>query len=126
MKLTSENVENVFMDSLCPTLEFDGEGITVEGIIANYRFDARKIKQYENDIESMLSELPDEFKEDVGGGWSFLNSCVDRNGHQWTDFHQRMEQLFCLGLATGKVVCQTTRDLWKILPGGMPYYMILK
>jgi len=124
MKLTSENVETIFMDSLCETKESDG--VIIEGIVASYKFDNNKVESYKNDIESMLAELPTEFRKDVGGGWSFMNACNDKDGNQWTDFHQRMEQLFCLGMAIGKVECQLPREMWESLPGGMPYYTILK
>jgi len=55
---------------------------------------------------------------------SFLNACQDRNGNQWTDLHQRMEQLFVLGQAAGFVSCLLPRDMWAALPGGMPYYVV--
>ena len=72
----------------------------------------------------MLAELPNQFQADKGGGWSFLSACDDRNGHQWTDYHQRMEQLFQLGLALGLVRCPVPRDAWSMLPGSMPYYVV--
>lgn len=59
-----------------------------------------------------------------GGGWTFLNACHDRHGNLWTGFHRRMEELFMLGLAIGKVHCLFPRDLWDALPGGMPFYMV--
>jgi hypothetical protein len=72
----------------------------------------------------MLAELPDMFKESGGGGWSFLNACDDRHGNQWTGLHQRMEQLFQLGIGIDKVECQLPREVWPALPGGMPYYIV--
>ena len=35
-----------------------------------------------------------------------------------------MEELFCLGIAIGRVECLIPREMWKILPGGVPYYVI--
>lgn len=55
---------------------------------------------------------------------SFLSACNDKHGKQWADLHLRMEQLFQLGLAIGKAECVFSRDMWEILPGGMPYYVI--
>ncbi len=72
----------------------------------------------------MLDELPDSFKKSGGGGMSFQNACVDKQGNQWTDFHQRMEQLFQLGIGIGKVELLMPREMWAMLPGGMPYYAI--
>ena len=33
-----------------------------------------------------LNQLPDSFKAEGGGGMSFINMCIDKNGKQWTDF----------------------------------------
>jgi hypothetical protein len=35
-----------------------------------------------------------------------------------------MDELVCLGLAIGKVEFQMTRDMWSILPGGVPYFSV--
>ena len=59
----------------------------------------------------------------LGGGWSFLQACVDKNGNHWGE-HSNMEELFCLGIAIGKVESLLPRDMWKVLPGGVPYYVI--
>jgi hypothetical protein len=72
----------------------------------------------------MLSDLPDEFQARKGGGWSFLNACMDRHGHQWTGLHQQQERLFALGIACGKARWLFPRQLWTSLPGGMPYVSV--
>ena len=124
MKLTSSNVEATFMDCLFNDGE-DTEGyIKVEGMITNVGFHPIRLEGHKQDIIDMLSELPDQFKQSGGGGWSFLNACNDNQGNQWTDLHRTMEQLFLLGLAIDKVVCQMPRELWSVLPGGVPYYMV--
>jgi len=73
----------------------------------------------------MLSQLPKEFYKDSGGGMTFLNACNNSNGEQWTGLHSVMEQLFVLGIASSKVECLLPRDIWSMLLGGMPYYVIL-
>jgi hypothetical protein len=35
-----------------------------------------------------------------------------------------MAQLFALGLGIGMVECQLPRELWDMLPGGVPYYVV--
>jgi hypothetical protein len=72
----------------------------------------------------MLLELPDTFMKTKGGGWSFLNACMNKNGEQWTAFHPKVQELFCLGLALD--ICSYTlpREMWKVLPGGMPYLVV--
>jgi hypothetical protein len=122
--LESKRVEDVFMDCLFEDGEDTSNHILVEGITSKVGFNPNKINLYNDEITKMLMELPKEFHSNSGGGMSFLNACNDKNGRQWTDFHQRMEQLFQLGLAIGKVKCLMPRDMWKVLPGGMPYYVI--
>ena len=75
----------------------------------------------------MLVELPNEFMEESaggGGGWSFLNTCYDKNGDQWTGMHLTMEQLFQLGIAAGVASYVMPRQMWAVFPGGMPYIVI--
>ena len=74
----------------------------------------------------MLAQPPEEFGEDTGGGWSFLNSCNDRSGRQWTGLHLTMEQLWCLGIAVGRARYTLPRDFWEVLPGGMPYLTVCR
>lgn len=133
MKLTSENVENIFVtclfeedkDDTINALENPNDAIKVEGLAHNFGFHPDRIKEHTGDIASMLDDLPNEFKADGGGGWSFLNACNDKNGNQWTGLHMRMEQLFMLGMAAGKVKYTLPREIWSALPGAMPYLQIL-
>ena len=71
-----------------------------------------------------LKALPHQFRKNSGGGWSFLNACNQENGVQWTGLHQRMDQLFCLGMGVKLVESLLSRKMWRNLPGGMPYYVI--
>lgn len=121
-KLSSELVEKVFKQCLAPTSE-DGE--EVRGVVLKAAFDPAAIESHRDTITAMLNELPDQFKESGGGGWSFLNACNDRHGDQWTSFHRAMEMLFMLGKAAGLVTEMLPREMWDILPGGVPYYIIM-
>lgn len=123
MKLTAENVTKCFED--CLAGEERSDITVVEGIMRQYGFNNKALKKNEKDIYDMLCELPENFKMEVGGGWSFLQACVDKYGNQWTGLHAVMEQLFSLGLAIGKVKCLLPREMWGILPGGVPYYAVL-
>jgi len=127
MKLTSENVETVFMNCLFEK-ESDSNSdntIVVKGIISNFGFNKSQIEKYEPDIYDMLKQLPDGFQNHSGGGMSFLNACNDKNGVQWTGFHQKMELLFVLGIAIKKAQLLLPRNMWNVLPGGMPYVVVL-
>jgi hypothetical protein len=122
----SQRVTEIFEDCLTS----DPESVTalkIEGIIHNAVFDRAKLADYHTEIGELLSELPEPFQpadQGGGGGWSFLNACDDKHGNQWTGFHLVMEQLFLLGIATGQASVPMPRDLWSILPGGMPYVSV--
>ncbi len=74
-------------------------------------------------MREFLLALPDSFQASGGGGMSFLNACMDRNGVQWGE-HRDIEQLFCLGTALKLCSLCLPRDMWDALPGGMPYYVV--
>lgn len=119
MQLTSENVEAIFKDCLANTTEY-----VLKGVLIEVAFNREKIAEHEQDIMQMLMQLPTEFHRPGGGGWTFLNMCIDKNGNQWTDLHQMQDKLVCLDRAIGAVEFLLPRDLWKALPGGMPYIVI--
>ena len=125
IKLTSKNVERIFLDCLLNDGEDTVNAIKIEGIMQNYGFNPTKVQKYNNNIYEMLQQLPKQFQMQGGGGWSFLNACMDKNDNQWTGLHSIMEQLFCLGLAIGKVKNLMPREMWSVLPGEMPYYTVL-
>ncbi len=124
-KLTSARVLQIFAACIFDEKkDTDGSGVKVEGITQNVEFNIRRLTSYKREIAALLNELSDDFKMPGGGGMSFLAACHDKHGNLWTDLHQRMEQLFLLGLAIGKVECMMPRKMWSLLPGGMPYYLI--
>lgn len=124
-KLNAELVNKIFMKSLFGEELNSDIPVMAEGITCTVGFKSDTLKEYENQIVEMLQDLPAEFQENSGGGMSFLNACNDKNGEQWTGLHQRMEQLFQLGIGIGKVKSLMPRELWSMLPGGMPYYVVL-
>lgn len=123
-KLTSKRVESIFMDCLFKDGEDNNDHVEAQGIMTKVGFHPNRLASHVTEIVEMLNELPDEFKQSSGGGWSFLNACNDRHGNQWTGFHRTMEQLVLLGIASKKVKFQLPREVWSALPGGMPYLVI--
>ena len=121
--LDPERVNAIFMDCLFRDGEDTSKHIKAEGIVS-VEFHPERLQSHKAEIEAMLDELPDEFKKSGGGGWSFLNACNDKHGNQWTGLHQRMEQLFQLGVGINKVQYQMPREMWSVLPGGMPYLVV--
>lgn len=122
MELTSENVEKIFMK--CFT-ESQASAVKCDVVVHSFLFSRDKLQEYKEDIVALLSCLPEEFMTKTGGGCSFLAACNDRNGNQWTGLHLMMEKLFALGIGIGKVKCLVPRELWVMLPGEMPYFVVL-
>ena len=131
MELTAENVRDVLKGCLWQDLplgvdieDIDG-AVVVVGIARKFGFRKSALETRAGDIAELLGQLPAQFIETRGGGWSFLNACNDKDGRQWTDFHMDMEALFALGIAVGKARWCFDRDLWPSLYGGMPYVMVI-
>ena len=97
------------------------EPIVVNGLRLELGLHPRRVEECRDEVKDMLIEFPLEFFKGTGDGMSFLNLCDTKDGRQWTDLHQRMEELVCLGMACGYASFTTDKELWRILPGGMPY-----
>jgi hypothetical protein len=124
--LTSELVDATFRYCLFVDGEDTTNHVLASGILVDCGFHPERLKEKDELIGQMLDELPETFKENSGGGMSFLTAVTTKDGVQWTDLHQRAEQLFLLGMAAKRVVCLAPREVWSILPGGMPYYAVLE
>ena len=123
--IDADRVSEIFNDCLFKQDEDTTNHVKAEGINSNVGFHPERLNSHIKEITTMVMELPDDFMQSKGGGMTFLNACNDNQGDQWTGSHQRMEQLFQLGIAIGKVNLLLPRRLWTSLPGGMPYYVVL-
>lgn len=127
MTLTKNHVNEVFLHCLYSQDELPADGsppsgaVLVEGIVRKFGLHPERLDEKRCEIREMLLELPTEFSE--GGGWSFLKMCVDKNGHQWGE-HPDMEELLVLGIATKQAAYCMPRDMWSLLPGGVPYVAV--
>lgn len=129
MELNTENVSSVFTNCLFTDDEtadpaMMARALIVDGVSLKVGFHPGRIKENSKHIKSMLDCLPDSFKSDSGGGMSFLNAIEDNNGVQWTSLHTEVDKLVILGLATFNITFLMPREMWKILPGGMPYLVV--
>jgi hypothetical protein len=126
-ELTSANVEATLKDCLfkdeIPQEEMMAKAVIVHGIINKWGFVPEKLEEHKTEIIEMLGQLPDEFMVKKGGGWSFLNGCMRKDGEQWGE-QPSVDQLFSLGQGIGVVKCQIPRELWSVFPGGVPYYQV--
>lgn len=131
MTIDPKKVSDIFVSCLYTGEEISKDGdippgaISVNGILHKFAFNPQRIEIHRQEVKEFLSQLPVEFHQTSGGGWSFLQACMDRDGNQWGE-HVNMDQLFCLGLGLGMVESLLPREMWKELPGGMPYYVIKK
>lgn len=124
MNLTASNVLKVFNGCLFDTQPDTGtEFIGVKGVQVNVGFDPHKIEQHKEEITSLLDQLDDKFKENTGGGYSFMNVPFTKDGNQWGE-QTDGDRLMMLGMAIGRVKYLLPREMWKALPGSVPYYVI--
>lgn len=125
MKLTATKVNEIFNDCLFKDGESREGALCAEGVVHNFGFHPERIQSHKQEITELLDELPENFFENSGGGWSFLQACVDKHNNQWGE-HLHMEQLFCLGIALGLVKELLPKEMRSVLPGGVPYYVVLR
>lgn len=123
--INAEKVKNIFVDCLyrnneVVANEIPKEAIIVKGITLTVGFNPKRLEPHKEEIENMLNKLNDTYKK----GWSFLNMCFDKNDEQWTGSHKTMEQLMILGMAINKIEYCCDREMWSMLPGGVPYIKI--
>jgi hypothetical protein len=136
VRLTADRVRELFDDCLSrsahPLPVFDPEGdqhvdvdpvVIVDGVINQAWFNPVKLEEHRTEIAVLLAELPEQFHVGTGGGWSFLNACMDRHGIQWAE-QPTVEKLMMLGLGTGLASYPIPRDMWSVLPGGVPYFVV--
>lgn len=133
MKLTAENVKATMLACLYDDADVvDGklrEGapppVTVRSVMMNVGLNSVKLEAQRDNIKALLNELPLEFHPapEGGGGMSFLRMCVTRDGEQWGE-HRNCDELLALGMAAGYCTFLMERDLWKALPGSMPYISV--
>ena len=121
--LSADKVTEVLTDCLYRDGEDQAGAKLVEGIINKYGFNPERLEKNKQKIADLLSDLPDEFKKDSGGGWSFLNACVTKDGTQWGE-HRDIENLLVLGIATEQAKYLMPRDMWGNFPGALPYFVV--
>ena len=99
------------------------EFVMGEAVMRTFCFVPEKVELHEKEILEILNDLPEEFQESTGGGWSFLKAVCDKNENHWGE-HINVDELLALGLASGHISYLMPRVMWQALPGGLPYFMI--
>lgn len=121
IELTNENVESIFLDCLFKENELvDGQPIEnfcmAEGVINTVCFNENRLNQHKKEIEDLIDKILN-----IGQGIPFVVMCESVEGYQWTNDHVYMEQLMLLGIGSEILIYPVGRELWNILPGGLPY-----
>lgn len=133
MDLTSKNVNHTIVDCLYRSEELQGlekgaapEGaILVPGITHDFGFHPERLQSHMEDVLSMLDQIPTNFFKETGGGWSFLNLCETKDGEQWGE-HRDCEALYTLAAGLKLAGFCLPREMWMIMPGGVPYLWFSK
>ena len=74
--------------------------VAAAGVLYKYYLHTGRLRLHKDEIAEMIDQLPDNFRLETGE--SFLRGCFDKKGNHWGE-HAHVEELLCLGLATGKI-----------------------
>lgn len=124
MELTIANVQAVLDACRFKRGEDPGTQVKAEGAMKSYLFNQDRLKNHQEDIENMLGQLPETFKQDSGGGWHFMYATKRADHVKWGSL-QAVDRLLCLGIAIGKARTLMPRDMWHVFPGGLPYFVVV-
>ena len=125
--LTADRVNATVRDVLFRPDELNSKGqpivdsvVMVDGFLEPWGFHAERLEDNRNTIKKLLMEIPDEFFDVGGGGWSCKNLCKNNKGEDWTDSELIIEALVYLGLATGYLEYCHPKSEWRKIAGS-PY-----
>lgn len=116
-------VHAIMTDCLFRDGEDTSDHVEAEGVTVTVGLHPDRLKAHTQEIMAELTDLPEMFYATTGGGWSFLNGCLDREGNQWGE-QFNVQELMLLGLAIGKVTYLLPRPYWEKMPGGVPYFVV--
>jgi hypothetical protein len=127
MKLAAETISTLLSSCLFKEDELVNgqpnpsiEMTKVEGLMRTFGFVTSRLKEIEPQILECINELDASFLESGGGGMSFLQLPFDKNGTQWGE-QRNAEELFALASGLGHAKYLLPREMWQVLPGGVPY-----
>lgn len=120
--LTQERVDALMHACLFTEGEDTSTQIVIEGIYRTFGLDPIRVFSHREEILELLAQLPERFGK-TGGGWSFMQMPFNRDMQQWGE-QLDAEVLMCLGMAIKQVHYLAPRQLWDMLPGGMPYLFV--
>ena len=126
MELTSENVKKVFVECLFSENDIPKGGQPPKklwaiggGVMYSVVFDKRKIKKNKETIKSLLSQLPESFRDPMGD--SFTKMPFTKDDKQWGE-QINADQLLSLGRAANYIF-YTPKPMW-IMSFGVPMVVL--
>lgn len=127
MNLSAEAVDRIMKDSLFKEGEITGgqppaDAVVVEGLVSKFGFHPARLASHKAEIDAMLADLSSDFHLSVGGGASFLNGCMDKDGNQWGE-QRDVQSLVCLGIGVGSA-SWLLKEMASVMPGGVPYFEV--
>lgn len=116
----SELVRNSFRECLFKEGEKIKDVVSVEGIASNFGFHPQRLEEHRELLSALLANLPEEFKK----GYTFLNLCTTKDGELWTGEQVVCEQLVAMAVGLKLMAYCLPRNMWFVLPGGVPYVIV--
>jgi hypothetical protein len=120
LKLTSQNVKDLFQKVLFNDGEDTTNHVPVQGITVNVGLHPGRLEEIKPQVKELLEQLPQEFHKGHGGGTTFMSMPALADGSMWGE-QRDAQELLLMGLATGYLTYCLPREMWMVLPGGVPY-----
>ena len=127
MQSTASKVNAILLSCLYNDSELPKDGsapkdaVIVKGVVGQFGFNPERLEAARSKVEDIIKEVvADEFLEGKGGGMSFLQLCMDREGQQWAE-HRTLDEFCCLAQGLKLASFPLSREFWAVLPGGVPY-----
>lgn len=130
MKLNTANVSKIFKSCLFKDDELNEENmptspvVKVEAVASTFGFHQERLGAIKPKVMELLSQMPEAFFKDIGQGDTFLNGLVNDKNIPWSTNQSDLDMLLALGLGTELITYSMPRDMWPILPSGLPYFTI--
>lgn len=126
--IDATEIDELFRGCLFKEEELEGgkpEGaVIVQGIYVQYAFEPKRLEATRQKVMGYLKELPRGFRHtSEAESRSFLDGCMTESGEQWGE-HRNVEQLFSLAIGLQLGGWLLPKELWSLLPGGLPYFQI--
>lgn len=120
----SKKVNDLMLACLINKPEFDAndpDAVVVEGLTAKFVFSREALETARGEYLQLAQEhLDDKFKKSIGEGYSFLGLPFNKRGEQVCE-HPTAQGFLVLGLGMGVAEYCLPKELWVVLPGGVPY-----